>query len=178
MDDRGAELRFRRWGLRLALAGLVAASACRAQARPEESFTHTFASKEAAAQAVVDGLAGRDGERLLALAVTEREFTTRIWPALPASRAEVGMPAAYLWGDTSAKSRGHLAGILQAHGGQPFRVAAVRFSGAAADYGSFRVYPNATVSLEDAAGATFERRLFGSMIETADGWKVFSYIVD
>ena len=185
MDDDRAELRSMRFTTftgfmkSVGLVGLiiVTAGACAAQAEPEP-YTYAFATKETAAQAVADALTSRDGDRLLAMAVTEREFRTRVWPALPASRPEVGMPADYLWADTLAKSRGHLAEILQTYGGRALTVQRVTFGGAAADYGSFRIHPKTSVTVRDEAGKTYWLRLLGSMIETNDGWKIFSYIVD
>ena len=184
MDDDGAELRSGgsgRWarpaGRAVLLVTLALAWACGAPAGPEPR-ARVFASKEAAAQAVADAIASRDGARLTALAVSEREFRARVWPALPASRAEVGMPADYVWADTSAKSRGHLAQILQEHGGQPLAVERVSFSGPPVDYGAFRIHPKASLTVRQVSGARAVVRLFGSMMETDGGWTIFSYIVD
>jgi hypothetical protein len=46
------------------------------------------------------------------------------------------------------------------------------------DYGTFRLHPDTSVRVRDTTGASRELRVCGSMIETPDGWKVFSYIVD
>ena len=162
-------------GATLLAVALVAG--CTARAEPEP-FTYAFASKEAAAQAVADALAARDGEHLLALAVTEREFKLRVWPALPASRADVGMPADYLWADTFTKSRGHLGQLLEAHGGKSLAIEQVAFAGPPVDYRGFRIHPKSVLLVRDAAGAVHEQRLFGSMLESAEGWKIFSYILD
>lgn len=147
-------------------------------APPPESYTGLSATKEAAAQAVVDALAARDVERLTALAVTEVEFRRHIYPELPASAPEVNMPVDYLWADTNMKSRGQLARTLEEHGRRAMTVESVRFGGRPTEYDGFTIHPDTYVTVRDAAGATRELRLFGSMIETATGWKVYSYIVD
>jgi hypothetical protein len=136
------------------------------------------ATKEAAAQAVADALAARDVARLTSLAITDAEFRKNIYPALPASAPEVGMPVEYLWGDTNLKSRGQLAETLQEHGGRRLTVESVRFAGRSIDYDGFRVHSDTRVTVRGDAGQRREVRLFGSMIETSTGWKVYSYIVD
>ena len=126
----------------------------------------------------MDALAARDVARLTSLAITEAEVRANIWPSLPASDPAVGMPVDYLWSDTNLKSRGDLAETLQTHGGQPLTVEAVRFAGGSTDYDGFRVHGDTRVTVRDAAGLSREVRLFGSMVETQSGWKVYSYVVD
>lgn len=161
----------------LLVLGAVLAG-CAGSAAPAASYESLLPTREAAAQAVVDALSARDVARLTSLAITEAEFRTNVWPALPASDPAVGMPAAYLWSDTNVKSRGDLAETLQTHGGQPLEVLAVRFAGRSTDYDGFRVHSDTRVTVRDAAGQRRELRLFGSMLETPSGWKVYSYVVD
>jgi hypothetical protein len=158
---------------------LVTASAigC-ASASAREPYTHTFDSKEAAAQAFVDALAARDAARLASLAVSEVEFRKNIWPLLPAGQPEVGMPFEYLWAETSAKSRGYLAETLSRHGGQRFIVTDVRFSGPARDYLSFRIHPGTRLEVVDEHGQASSLQVFGSMLEADRPWKIFSFILD
>jgi hypothetical protein len=142
------------------------------------AWAHARASSDALARDVVNALAARDAATLEALAVSRSEFTASIWPELPASRPEVGMPAEYVWADTASKSRAHLARLLAESGGGPMTVEAVSFGGPSRNYGAFRIHPDARLTVRDESGHRSERRLFGSMIETAHGWKVYSYIVD
>ena len=88
------------------------------------------------------------------------------------------MPVDYLWAETSAKSRGHLARLLGEFGGQVLWVEAVSFGSAATDYGRFRTHAKTLLAARDSDGKTRTVRLFGSMLETHSGWKIFSYIVD
>lgn len=151
--------------------------ACGAPA-PAEPYVGLLPTKEAAAQAVADALSARDVDRLVSLAVSDLEFRKNIWPALPASQPDVGMPADYVWSDTNLRSRGQLAETLNEHGGEPLTVDAVRFGGDSTDYEGFRLHREAWVSVHDRGGHRQELRLFGSMVETTAGWKVYSYIVD
>lgn len=169
-----------RSGVRLLLSLFTLASivtACGAD-RPPERYVGLSATKEAAAQAVVEALAVRDADRLLSLAVSEVEFRKNIWPALPASDPEVGMPVEYLWADTNLKSRGQLAQTLDEHGGRRLTVESVRFGRRPTDYDGFRLHPEPWVMVRDESGRRRELRLFGSMVETSSGWKIYGYIVD
>jgi len=162
----------------LLLVALALATACGLEAGPREPYANAFASKEAAAAAVVEAMAARDAERLAALTVTEVEFRKNIWPHLPASRPEVGMPFEYLWAETSAKSRGYLAQVLQEHGGRRFEVRHVAFGGDVTDYGPFRIHPETRLTVVDEGGRSETLRLFGSMVEANGEWKLFSFVVD
>jgi hypothetical protein len=110
--------------------------------------------------------------------VTEPEFRRNVWPALPASRPEVNMPADYVWQDTHTRSLHALTGTLDRFGGQRLRLGAVQFGGASTNYGPFRIHRKTRLTVHDANGAPVDIRIFGSLLETDAGWKVFSYVVD
>jgi hypothetical protein len=154
------------------------AAACGAAPDAAADFAGLHPTREAAAQAVLDGLARRDVARLTELAVSDVEFRQTVWPALPASGPEVGMPVDYVWADTNIKSRGQLAETLQAVGGRRFAVESVRFGGASTDHDRFRVHRDTWVAVRDESGTRQELKVFGSMLETPLGWKVYTYIVD
>jgi hypothetical protein len=165
--------------VRTLLASLASAAALAAGCGGgPPAFVNTFPSKEAAAGAVVQALAARDVRRLEALAVSEDEFKTRVWPALPASVPAFGMPADYAWADTAAKSHAALSSLVAANGGRRFEVERVSFGDTPRDYGPFRVHPRAQLEVRDATGARGTARLFGSMLEAEGRWKVFSYVAD
>jgi len=141
-------------------------------------FANAFPTKEAAATAVTEALWQRNVPLLESIAVTEQEFRRNVWPRLPASRPEVNMPVDYLWNDTRTKSLGHLAETLAEYGGQRLQVQEVTFGDSPTDYDAFTMHPKTQLRVRDETGTVKEVRLFGSMIETPDGWKVYSYIVD
>ena len=138
----------------------------------------TRPSDEAVARAVLDALERRDHQALLRLALTRREFEEVVWPALPASRPDVGMPVAYVWQDTAPKSRGHLQRTLEQWGGQRLRLVRLEFGGPTTDYGRYSVSRKARLVVRDEAGRERHVRLFGSIVRTSAGSKVYSYIVD
>jgi hypothetical protein len=161
----------------LAIASLLGLLAC-GRSEPGEPYANAFPTREAAAAAVTEAIWQRNVPLLESLAITELEFRRNVWPRLPASRPEVNMPVDYLWGDTRTKSVGGLASTLAEHGGTRLQVLEVSFGGPPTDYGPFTIHPETRLRVRDGAGAERDVRLFGSMIETPDGWKIYSYVVD
>ena len=79
----------------------VLAAGC---ARPR-ALSHTFSSEHALAERVLGALAARDIAALQALPLSEREFRMAVWPALPSSRPDVGLPTDYAWWRTDVRNR-------------------------------------------------------------------------
>jgi hypothetical protein len=138
----------------------------------------TQASADALARAVLEAVALRDEVRLRALAIVEREFEQRVWPALPAARPERNLPWSYVWMDLQQKSDLRLRRMLQEHGGRRYELQHVRFDGSRTTHGTYVVHRDAVFVVRDAAGRTADLRLIGAMLEADEGWKVFSYNVD
>jgi hypothetical protein len=157
------------------LAGLLTAGC--ADTSSTVPLTPSFDSKEAAAQAVLDAVWTRDPEQLARLAISETEFLKYIWPTLPASAPDVGMPADRAWADQALKSRGYLAQMLAEHGGRRYELVRVTFAGPPTTYDTLTIHPEATLTVRER-GAEESVRLFGSMIESDGRWKIYSYIVD
>lgn len=155
---------------------LVTVSACSRETEPIP-LTPSYESKDAAVNAFLQALAARDRETLAAQAVSETEFLKHIWPALPASRPDVGMPADRAWADQAQRNNNFLSQLLGEHGGQRYELVTASFEGAAATYGGFALHPKTRLDIRDAAGVR-EVRLFGSMIESGGRWKIYSFVVD
>jgi hypothetical protein len=141
-------------------------------------LTHTFDSPTQLATAVADALQQRNAERLQALALTEDEFRVHVWPRLPASRSEGGVPFGFVWAQLHSKSRAYLAAVLEEYGGAKLDVVHVRFRGETTDYGAFVVNRDAEVVVRDQDGQKRTVRLFGSMLEQGGRYKLFSYVVE
>jgi predicted trehalose synthase len=141
-------------------------------------LTGTLTSPEALAAAVLDGLVRKDRPALERLALTGQEFAAHVWPALPAARPERNLTAQYVWGDLSAKSRMHLANHLSRTLPAGARITAIDFEGESSHYGRVTVRRDSVITLADAEGRSSKVRLFGSMIEHAGRYKVFSYVTD
>jgi hypothetical protein len=140
-------------------------------------LANTSESPEALARAVLGAIETRDRARLDALALSQQEFEDHVWPALPAAKPERNLPVSYVWGDLHQKSDLALTQTLNAHGGRRYELLAVRFADVT-PYAGYRVHREAVFRVRDAKGSETEIRVCGSMIETDDGWKVFSYVVD
>jgi hypothetical protein len=161
-----------RWILVIVL-GLCGSLAC-GSAPP---LTNTFGSSDALAAAVLDALARSDRPTLDAIALSEREFRDHVWPDLPAARPERNLPFSYVWGDLHQKSDIRLSETIKRHGGKPYELRRVTFSGKT-NYGHYVVHRDVTFEVVDASGASTPLRVCGSFLEKDGAWKVFSYVVD
>lgn len=160
---------------RLALPALLLA-ACASDARAP--LSQTFGSPEEAARAVLHAVAVRNVDALVDLALDEHEFRQVVWPKLPSSRPEVGLPVDYAWGRLNQNSRAQLAVALSEHGGNRYELVGVRFRGETTPYDTFSVHRETELIVRDASDATRTLRLFGSLLEQQGRWKIFSYVVD
>lgn len=155
---------------------LVTVPACSRGSEPIP-LTPSYESKDAAVTAFLRALTARDRDTLAAQAVSESEFLKHIWPALPASKPDVGMPADRAWADQAQRNANFLSQTLGEHGGRRYELVAASFDGSPTTYGGFTIHPKTTLDIRDERGVR-EVRLFGSMIESGGRWKVYSFVVD
>lgn len=145
---------------------------------PPAPLEPSWESDEALAGAVLDAIERRDSEALMRMSVTKDEFEDTVWPTLPASRPEVGMPIDFVWGDTFSKSRGYLAQTLSEFGGRHFELVRVEFDGETTDHESYDVSRKTVLIVRDAEAHERRLRLFGSIIRQTGRSKVYSFIID
>ena len=138
----------------------------------------TFDSSEALAEAVLGALAADDVERLEALALSETEFRTVVWPELPSSRPERGLPFEYAWGDLHQKSNNALRRLVAGEAGRRYHLLAVEFDGESTPYDTYTVHRESRLVVRGDDGAELQLRLFGSVLERDGEFKLFSYVVD
>jgi hypothetical protein len=138
----------------------------------------TFDSPEGLATSFLRALRARNAERLKRFALSEREFCDYVWPQLPRSRPEMGVPIEYAWGDLHQKSLTALAMTFRRYGGRSYELIDVRFRGETTDYGLFLVHRRAVVIARNELGRTVQLELFGSILEADGAFKLFSYVVD
>jgi len=160
-----------------AALSLIAAGAACGGAPVAIPLEPSFPTRDAVVETFLKALAARDVPALQSLAVGETEFRKYIWPSLPASAEQVGMPDDYVWRDTAMRNAGFLAQLLSDHGGFEYRLVAVSFAGDTTDYGPFRVHRKTSLDVRGPAGAE-TLRLFGSMVESGGRWKIYSFVVD
>ena len=135
-------------------------------------------SSEALAVAVLDALADSDTDRLAALALNGQEFRDVVWPELPASRPERGVPVSYAWGDLRQKSSNALRRLVARWGGHRLTLLEVAYDGETTHYDTFRVHRETRLRVLDETGQEIEMQFYGSTLVRGAEYKVFSYIVD
>ena len=127
---------------------------------------------------MLDALAANDVERLEALALSETEFRTVVWPELPSSRPERGLPFDYAWGDLHQKSNNALRRLIAGQAGRRYQLLAVEFDGESTAYDTYTVHRESRLAVRDEHGAEMQLRFFGSVLERDGEYKVFSFVVD
>lgn len=147
-------------------------------AAPPAPFAGSSATPEAAARLALERIAAGDRDGLLGSALTEAEFREVVYPELPASRPERNTSADYLWRGLRQKSENALAFTLDRHAGAPPELLAVDFLGETTDYGSYRVHRKTALTVRAPEGGKTVLRVFGSMIERAGRYKIFSFVTD
>ena len=162
-------------GVACALLLTLALAGCDA---PPPPLANTRPSPEALATAVLDALADGDADRLAALALNGQEFRDVVWPELPASRPERGVPVSYAWGDLRQKSSNALRRLVARWGGHRFTLLDVAYDGETTDYGAFRVHRETRLRVVDENGHEVEMHFYGSTLVRGDEHKVFSFVVD
>lgn len=144
----------------------------------EPALSSTFDSKEALARAVLEAFAEEDVETLKRLPLSKDEFRLYVWPRLPASRPERGVPLEYAWGELDQKSRSAVASSFSRYKGRRLELVSVRFQGEVTDYGSFRVHRQTRLRVRDESGDELTLALFGSVMEWSGRYKLWSYVTD
>lgn len=156
--------------------GLVA-SLIASRPRPTP-LANTRPSPEALARDVMRAMHAGDLPRLRDLALTREEFRVHVWPHLPASRPDRNVPFEFAWNMLQQTSEGYLQQTMGRLEQELPAVGQVQFAGEATDYGDVSVHRQTELILTGADGTQRTIRLFGSMIEQDDRWKVFSYVAD
>ena len=145
---------------------------------PSSPLQHTFLSPAALSEAVLSALAAHDVDTLKSLALSETEFRTAVWPDLPSSRPERGVPFDYAWGDLHQKSSNALRRLATRHGGKRYELVGVRFAGETSPYRTYQVHRETILNLRDEQGNELSLALFGSILERDGEFKLFSFVVD
>jgi hypothetical protein len=165
---------------RLLLVALISAFGALACSPPREGpgLRGTLESPDAVARAFLDALAERDVARFETLALSEAEFRKCVWPDLPSSRPEVGLPFDYAWRELRQKSLGYLSMTLARHGGTRYHLVRVEVPDPVAPYRTFAVHPRTRLVVRAPDGGEEAIRFFGSLIERDKRYKIFSYVND
>ncbi|MEW6209699.1 MAG: hypothetical protein AB1631_15125 [Acidobacteriota bacterium] len=129
------------------------------------------------ARSFLDALAAGDEGAIRSLRITRQEFCDYVWPELPSSRTP-NVTCDWVWDQATLKSVSGLVEMLSAHKGKRYRLVSLRFAGGSEQYKSYRVHKETLVRVRDEKGDEKELRLFGSMLEMDDQFKLFSFVID
>ena len=121
------------------------------------------------------GLAQSDTARLDDLMIDAREYREILFPAFPAAHPPINADFETLWVLQYPDSYRGLRRLLERYGGRDIRVTAIRFDEPDQDFVNFVLHETSrleiTVDGEPRSGV----RLFGSVVEVADRWKILTY---
>jgi hypothetical protein len=161
-----------KWFGPLLLLAAVSFAGCQAP------LPHAASGPDALAQDLLAALERKDRQRLRELAVSDREFFDIVWPELPAARPERNLSPEYVWAGLRTKSEAGLQRVLAEHGGRSYEFVRLTHEGAVTQHRTFVVRRQAVVVVRDSEGQERSLHLFGSTLERAGRFKVFSYVVD
>lgn len=142
------------------------------------SLEPTFDSPEELAKAILLGLETEDGAALESYALTKDQFRLYVWPKLPSSRPERGVPFEFGWGDLYQKSHNSLLRTFARYKDRKLELVELRFEDGLTDYGTYVVHRDARVKVRTEEGEEEWLDLFGSVIEWQGRYKLFSYVAD
>ncbi|HYO45969.1 MAG TPA: hypothetical protein VEY33_04690 [Gemmatimonadota bacterium] len=121
------------------------------------------------------GLAESDTSRLDELMIDEREFRDILFPAFPAAHPPINAGFDTVWILQYSDSYRGLRRLLREYGGRNVRILAVRFDRPGQDYVNFVLHETSRVDLTVDGRREEDGRLFGSVIQVGDQWKVLTY---
>ena len=142
------------------------------------SLEPTFATPDALASAVLEALEKEQGAALKSLALDRAQFRHYVWPQLPASRPERGLPFEYGWGDLRQKSHNALLRTYDRYKGRSLELLEIKFEDGVTDYETYLVHRDARVKVRLEDGRDTWLDLFGSVMEYEGRYKLFSYVTD
>ncbi|CAN5882504.1 hypothetical protein BH20GEM1_BH20GEM1_19820 [soil metagenome] len=165
-----------------AAAGTVAAIADTGRGYVIEPLPQEALSLEGGAASLHDllrtverGLAESDTARLFDLMINEREYRDILFPAFPASHPPINAGFETVWILQYPDSFRGLKRLLERYGGKDVRVLDVRFDHPDQDFVNFVLHQTSRLDVTVDGEAVRTVRLFGSVIQVGDQWKVLTY---
>lgn len=146
---------------------------CRTAGHAPRSLRFAQPTAEAVAAEVLQALATRDVERLERLLITRDEFCSLVWPELP-SRDIPNLTCDWVWEAFEPMNRAKRVELMATHGGQQYhlvRLTCARHS----SYRTFTVHEKPRVTIKDGSGGEHDLRLFGSLLQLDNQFKLLSF---
>ena len=120
-------------------------------------------------------LAVSDTARLLDLMIDQREYREILFPAFPVSHPPINASFETVWVLQYPDSYRGLERILERYGGQEVHITAIRFDDPDQDFVNFVLHETSRVDITVDGEPLRNVRLFGSVVEIGDQWKVLTY---
>jgi hypothetical protein len=141
----------------------------------ELGLTNASPSIEKLCKEVLEKIARKDLEGLVALALTEDELKKYAWPYMELSRSGRGMPFEYYWGDLQTRSLSTLNDIMGHYAGKKFEFISYRFERETWEYGAGKVHRDSVLIVRNDDGQVGEIKIFGSVFELNGQFKLYSF---
>ena len=125
--------------------------------------------------AIERGLAESDTARLHDLMIGEREYREILYPAFPAAHPPINAGFETLWVLQFPDSFRGMHRLLALYGGRDVHILNVRFDEPDQDFVNFVLHEGSRVDLTVDGERIIDTRLFGSVVEIGDQWKVLTY---
>ncbi len=132
---------------------------------------------DALAAQFLDLLARNDEAAMRRLRVTKEEFCQYVWPELPSSKIP-NLTCDFAWDQATLNSDAGFYGDLKRHKGKRYELISLRFAERTEYYKNFNIHKDARLKIRDENGVEREIKLFGSILEMAGRFKLFSFTID
>ena len=149
----------------------------RAGLRAPRGLSGGAGSREALVRAFASALTDADTVALRGLVLDRAEFAWLYYPTSPVSREPTYLSPALLWFQVQANGEKGIVRALQRYAGTDFRYVSHACEAQPKTQGENRLWEACTVTFT-AGGETWTRRLFGSVIERGERFKLVSYAND
>ncbi|HXF06314.1 MAG TPA: hypothetical protein VNM72_13000 [Blastocatellia bacterium] len=146
---------------------------CRTAGHAPRSLQFAQPTAEAVAAEVLQALATRDAGRLERLLVTRDEFCSFVWPELP-SRDIPNLTCDWVWEAFEPMNRAKSAELMATHGGRQYHLVRLTCAGHSS-YRTFTVHEKPRVTIRDTSGREHDLRLFGSVLQLGNQFKLLSF---
>jgi hypothetical protein len=120
-------------------------------------------------------LADSDTSRLLDLMIGEREYRDILFPAFPAAHPPINASFETLWVLQYPDSYRGIERLVTLYGSRDVRILNVRFDKPDQDFVNFVLHEGSRVDVAVDGRRIQGARLFGSVVEIGDQWKVLTY---
>jgi|DewCreStandDraft_5_1066085.scaffolds.fasta_scaffold00073_23 hypothetical protein len=128
----------------------------------------------ALAEAVLRAIHRGDRAALEELLLTQEEFCSKLWPALPPTP---NLSCRWAWSAYAPQNTEGLHRVLQEHGGRAYALLRVEPQ-RVVSYGDVRVYERVRLIVVDESGRERSVCLFGSICQLGRAFRICSFILD